>query len=113
MKEVQIEGNFDDEEHDDRYFNLIYHLLIDHRNRYDLQTSKLLDEKTIIVEIKESKLRFSLTLLGCSYLILKNDATIKSSGWVRMGWGRASKREALPRFFARAEANATMYRDLE
>ncbi len=113
MTEVQIEDNFDDEALDGQYFNLMHQFLIDYRDRYNQQTSQLLDSKIMTVEIQGSKLRFSLTPLGCSYSTIESDVNIKSEGWVRMGWRRASKRQALPRFFARAEASLILNSDLD
>lgn len=84
MSEEQIDRNFDDEDHDELYFNLIHKLLTDHRDRYELQTSRLLHDKSIIVESQGSKLRFSLTPQGCSYSTIESDVSTKSDGWVRM-----------------------------
>jgi hypothetical protein len=113
MSEEQIDRNFDDEDHDELYFNLIHKLLTDHRDRYELQTSRLLHDKSIIVESQGSKLRFSLTPQGCSYSTIESDVSTKSDGWVRMGWGRANKRKALPAFFARAEASTIINQNSE
>jgi hypothetical protein len=113
MNGEQFDRNFDDKAHDELYFNLVHKFLVDHRDRYELQASKLLHAKSIIVESQGSKLRFSLTPQGCSYSTIESDVSTKSEGWVRMGWGRASKRKALPGFFARAEASALMNHDLE
>ncbi|MEN9412372.1 MAG: hypothetical protein RIQ92_809 [Actinomycetota bacterium] len=113
VSEAEIEVNFDDHEHDDIYFELIQTLLLAHGDRYELQTSRLLHDKSIIVESQGSKLRFSLTPQGCSYSTIESVVSTKSDGWVRMGWGRASKRKALPAFFARAEASAILSQNSE
>jgi len=113
VSEAEIEINFDDHEHDDIYFELIQTLLLAHGDRYDHQASRLLDAKSMFVEIQGTKLQFSLTPQGCAYSTIESEANTKSEGWVRMGWGRASKRKALPAFFAGAEASAILSQNSE
>jgi hypothetical protein len=113
MVDKQIGRNFDDEEHDSRYFSLIYQLLIQNEARYAAQTESLLKEKVITISVKGLKLEFRLTSTGCSYSTIESNTSESSGGWIRMGWGRASKRKALPAFFARAEASALMNQESE
>lgn len=108
MNERKVDSNFDDESHDSKYFDLIHQLLIDNRDRYDFQASQILESKSIIVELQGAKLEFKLTLQGCSYSTLDSNSRSTSGGWVRMGWGKPSKRKALPGFFARAEASSIL-----
>ena len=108
MDERTIESNFDDDAFDSKYFELIDKLLINNQNRYSFQATQILELRTIDVEVKSTKLRFRLTPTGCSYQTIKSGSNRSSDGWGRMGWGRASKRKALPGFFARAEALALL-----
>lgn len=111
MTEVQIEGNFDDEEHDTRYFNLIFELANQNNSRYEIQTEKILRNGSLLVEFSGATIEFKVTPTGCSFSI-SDAASLQTSGsWLRMGWGKSAKRRALPNYFAQAEASVLMNRE--
>ena len=111
MTEVQIEGNFDDEAHDARFFDLIFDLAVKNNSRYEMQTEKILKDGSLIVEFSGATIKFKVTPTGCSFSI-SDDASARTLGsWLRMGWGKSAKRRALPNYFAQAEASVLINRE--
>jgi hypothetical protein len=97
-----------DEEWDSKYFNLIYALLELNSKHYEERAMKLLEVKTLNVEIRGVPVQFKLTPMGCAFDIRSNSHHIGGASWERMGWRKSKKQIALPEFFAQAEATILM-----
>ena len=97
--------NFDEEAHDAGYFKLLYELLEKNSSRYMKQTIEILDKGSLSVEIDDAVISFKLTPVGCTSSTVDKTCTQTSGSWHRMGWKKSAKRNALPQFFASAEAS--------
>ena len=98
------EGTLRDDDWDSKYFALIHELALKNASRYEFQADQLLKKKVLRVETRDAVIEFNLTPLGCSFSTSNNDHSRSASSWLRMGWRKSSKRRALPRYFACAEA---------
>lgn len=102
--------SLENEEWDARYFGLIYELAEKNRSRYELQTEQLLKIGFLNIECDGAVIEFKLTPTGCSFSTVDSASARSSSSWIRMGWGKSAKREALPHYFAQAEASVLIDR---
>ena len=89
---------------DNAYFSLILDLSEKNSSRYQAQMDKLIEEKFLELEIHGEKVRYKLDRVGCSFFVLSPEKVFERRAWNRFGWGKTSKRDALPNFFAKTEA---------
>lgn len=94
-----------DDAWDARYFGLILKLEVKHSSRYESQALQLLKQKNLETTFEGVRIKYKLSLTGCSVLVGNDGSRIKHSSWTRMGWRKVSKINALPNFFAKSEAN--------
>ena len=94
-----------DDEWDARYFDLINELAEKHASRYELQTDELLKKRLLKVEFNGANIEFKLTPNGCWFCTDDSLGQQNTNSWVRMGWGKSTKRRSLPNYFAEAEAS--------
>ena len=94
-----------DDEWDARYFGLINELAEKYSSRYEIQTVELLKKRALKIEVNGAIIEFKLTPKGCWYCTDDPQGQRNTNSWLRMGWGKSSKRRALPNYFAEAEAS--------
>ena len=94
-----------DDEWDTRYFGLISELAVKNASRYELQTDELLKKRVLKIEFKGANIEFKLTPKGCWFYTDDPQSQRSTNSWVRMGWGKSTKRRSLPNYFAEAEAS--------
>jgi hypothetical protein len=99
------ENSIRDDAWDARYFGLILELEERHSSRYESQALRLLKQKHLETSFEGVRIKYKLSLTGCSFFVGNDDSRIKHSSWKRMGWRKASKISALPNFFAMSEAD--------
>jgi len=90
---------------DAQYFGLILELEKKNTSKYESFADQLLKKNEIIIEVEGTEIKFKLTPIGCRYTLINSKDGTGMESWTRMGWGKAAKRKALPRFFAKAEAD--------
>lgn len=105
MSERNAGDSIRDTKWDQEYFNLILELEEKNASRYELQTSKLLVEKSLDTEVNGISVTYKLDRIGCSCFIHEDKDKNSQKNWARMGWGKSAKRKALPLFFAKSEAD--------
>lgn len=105
MPEVSSEDSIRNSDWDKKYFKLILELEERFASRYEMQASKLLEEKSIEILVNGVSITYKLDRRGCSYLIQDEKNSNVQKGWSRIGWGKSAKRKALPYLFAKSEAN--------
>lgn len=93
------------DEWDARYFSLINELAVKHASRYELQTDELLKKRVLKIEFNGANIEFKLTPKGCWFYTDDPQGQRSTNSWVRMGWGKSTKRRSLPNYFAEAEAS--------
>jgi len=94
-----------DDEWDARYFGLINELTEKHASRYEVQTDELLKKRVLKIEFSGANIEFKLTPKGCWFCTDDPQSQRSTNSWVRMGWGKSTKRRSLPNYFAEAEAS--------
>jgi hypothetical protein len=105
--DLKLEASFpDDADWDAKYFGLIFELAEKNASRYELQTAQLLTLKSMEITVNGIHIKYKLERRGCSYSVSEDRFSKKS--WIRMGWGKSSKRRALPNFFAKSEADVLL-----
>lgn len=105
MPEVSSENSIGNSDWDKKYFKLILELEERFASRYEMQASKLLEEKSMEILVNGVSITYKLDRRGCSYLIQDEKNSNVQKGWSRIGWGKSAKRKALPHLFAKSEAN--------
>lgn len=100
-----------DDEWDARYFGLINELAEKHASRYEVQTDELLKRRELKLEFNGATIEFKLTPQGCWFCTDDARGQRNTKSWIRMGWGKSSKRRALPYYFAQAEASVIIDRE--
>ena len=105
MPEASAQDPIRDTEWDQKYFKLILELEKKFASRYEIQTSKLMVEKSIEILVNGISINYKLDRLGCSYFIKDDKNSNLQKGWSRIGWGKSAKRKALPHLFAKSEAD--------
>lgn len=104
------ESNLDDEVHDAQYFQLLCELLEINSSRYEMQAEEILKNGSIKVEFSGAVIQFKITPTGCSFFTTDDNCPQTTDSWIRMGWGKSAKRNALPNYFAQAEASLLINR---
>ena len=94
-----------DDEWDTRYFGLISELAVKNASRYEVQTDELLKKRVLKIEFNGANIEFKLTPKGCWFYTDDPQGQRSTNSWVRMGWGKSTKRRSLPNYFAEAEAS--------
>lgn len=94
-----------DDEWDTRYFGLISELAEKYASRYEVQTDELLKKRILKIEFNGANIEFKLTPKGCWFYTDDPQGQRSTNSWVRMGWGKSTKRRSLPNYFAEAEAS--------
>ena len=94
-----------DDEWDTRYFGLISELAVKNASRYEVQTDELLKKRVLKIEFNGANIEFKLTPKGCWFYTDDPQGQRSTNSWVRMGWGKSTKRKSLPNYFAEAEAS--------
>ena len=94
-----------DDEWDTRYFGLISELAVKNASRYEVQTDELLKKRVLKIEFNGANIEFKLTPKGCWFYTDDPQSQRSTNSWVRMGWGKSTKRKSLPNYFAEAEAS--------
>ena len=102
------EESLRDDAWDEKYFSLILDLSEKNFSRYKSQAETLLKNKTFVVSIEGSEIRYEITPVGCRYYASENRNGEAWSGWTRMGWTKSTKRSRLPNFFASSEAGVLL-----
>lgn len=100
------ESSIRDDAWDALYFGLILELEEKYSSRYESQATQLLKQKHLETSFEGVRIKYKLSLTGCSFFVGNEDSRIKHSSWTRMGWRKASKIRSLPNFFAKSEADA-------
>jgi hypothetical protein len=95
----------EDDSRDIEFFTLMLDLLEWNNARYKSQAEQLLRDKFLEVDIDGRTLCYKLDRVGCSYWFSNKDKTVERTSWNRFGIRKSRKREALPGFFARSEAD--------
>jgi len=94
-----------DDEWDTRYFGLISELAVKNASRYEVQADELLKKRVLKIEFNGANIEFKLTPKGCWFYTDDPQGQRSTNSWVRMGWGKSTKRRSLPNYFAEAEAS--------
>ena len=94
-----------DDEWDTRYFGLMSELAVKHASRYEVQADELLKKRVLKIEFNGANIEFKLTPKGCCFYTDDPQGQRSTNSWVRMGWGKSTKRRSLPNYFAEAEAS--------
>lgn len=98
----------EDELWDAKFFGLILELAQKNVSRYEIQTSRLLKDKSLEVETNGVVITYLINRTGCSSSFVAKEGGPGQRSWARMGWKKSSKIEALPNFFAMSEAKVLM-----
>ena len=99
------EESLADPDWDNKFFGLIIDLETQNALRYERQTEDLLQNRSIKIEIAGRAVKYKISLTGCWCLVAESDNHYFKKSWSRFGYGKASKRKALPHFFAAIEAS--------
>ena len=105
MPESRSEISIGKTEWDQKYFKLVLELEERFASRYEIQASKLLEEKSMEILVNGICIIYKLDRRGCTYFMQDEKNSILQKGWSRLGWGKSAKRKALPHLFAKSEAN--------
>lgn len=101
-----------DQKWDKAYFTLIEELRTKNYQRYLEQTELLLTKNSIELELSGYTIKYKLNRKGCWFIADNSENGAGISSWNRFGWGKKSKRKALPDFFAKTEADILMPEEL-
>lgn len=98
--------NFDNEARDDEYFALFCELESQNFSRYEQQAKNLIKEKTLVLQVDDLWVKYSLDRYGC-FCDISRDAgtTFFNHSWSRLGWSNKKKERCLPTFFAQTETD--------
>lgn len=107
----QDAGSLNDKAWDARYFALINELSKKHASRYEVQADELLKKRVLKIDFNGAHIEYQLTPRGCSFFTDDPGGKQGTNSWIQMGWGKSSKRRALPHYFAEAEASVLMDRE--
>ena len=108
MSSSNENGLFPDQEWDDAYFSLIADLRNKNVLRYEEQAKLLLHRKTIEFELDGYIVKYRLDRTGCWFEATNSEKGFGKNSWNRFGWGKKAKRQGLPDFFAKTEADILM-----
>jgi len=98
--------NFDDEKRDDAYFAILDELESKNVSRYEEQAKELIKRKSLVLQIDNLWVRYSLDRLGCSCDVSYDSGnSYNEHSWSRLGRGRKNKEKWLPAYFAQTEAD--------
>ena len=73
--------------------------------RYEKQAEQIIREKSFSLELNNFSVKYALNRTGCWFEASDSKRGIQLKSWNRFGWGKSSKRRALPRFFAKTETD--------
>lgn len=105
MHESSSQDSIGSTDWDQKYFKLVLELEEKFASRYEIQASKLLEEKSMEILVNGISITYKLDRRGCSYFIQDEKNSNLQKGWSRIGWGKSAKLKALPHLFAKSEAN--------
>ena len=93
-------------EWDDAYFAFVEELLTKNNSRYESQTFELLKSRELSLKIENVVVRYRLDRVGCSFHVsVDSGVNFSAQSWTRLGWRKSQKRQGLPLFFAKTEAD--------
>ncbi len=101
----QDESSLSDKAGDEEFFGLILELEEKNASRYEKQAEDLLRNRTLEIKIAGRAVKYKIALAGCWCLVAEPDNSYLRKSWSRFGYGKTSKRKALPHFFAATEAS--------
>jgi hypothetical protein len=103
---VNDSENFDDVERDDAYFDLFFELEIENAAQYEELTKRLIKEKSLVIQIENFWVKYSLDRYGCSAEISQDAGqSFSEHSWSRLGWSKKNKEKHLPTFLAQTETD--------
>ncbi len=94
-----------DLEWDATYIAYIIELGEKNASRYEKQAEQIVREKSISLEVNSFSVKYALNRTGCWFEASDPKRGIQLKSWYRFGWGKSTKRRALPGFFARTETD--------
>ena len=98
--------NFDDVERDNAYFDLFFELEKKNAAQYEELTKRLIKEKSLVIQIENFWIKYSLDRYGCSAAISRDAGeSFSEHSWSRLGWSKKKKRKYLPTFLAKTETD--------
>ena len=98
--------NFDDVERDNAYFDLFFELEIKNAAQYEELTRRLIKEKSLVIQIENFWVKYSLDRYGCSAAISQDAGqSFSEHSWSRLGWSKKKKGKYLPTFLAKTETD--------
>ncbi len=105
MEEKSLD-NFDDEARDEAYFSLFLELESQNISRYEQQAKEIIKQKTLVLQVDNLWVKYSLDRYGCSCEISRDAGmTFSDHSWSRLGWSNRKKEKSLPTFFAQTETD--------
>jgi hypothetical protein len=105
MSQENLE-NFDDVERDNAYFDLFFELEAKNAAQYEELTKRLIKEKSLVIQIDNFWVKYSLDRYGCSASISQDSGrSFSEHSWSRLGWSNKKKGKYLPTFLAKTEAD--------
>lgn len=98
--------NFDDIERDNAYFDLFFELESKNAAQYEELTRKLIKEKSLVIQIDNFWVKYTLDRYGCTSEISRDSGrSFSEHSWSRLGWGKKKKGKYLPTFLAQTETD--------
>ena len=98
--------NFDDVERDNAYFNLFFDLESKNSALYEELARKLIKQKSLVIQIDNFWVRYSLDRYGCSAEVSSDSGqSFCEHSWSRLGWSKKNKEKHLPTFLAQTETD--------
>ena len=98
--------NFDDVERDNSYFNLFFELESKNSELYKELARKLIKQESLVIQIDNFWVRYSLDRLGCSAEVSRDSGqSFSEHSWSRLGWSKKNKEKHLPTFLAQTETD--------
>ena len=98
--------NFDDVERDNAYFDLFFELEKKNAAQYEELTKRLIKAKSLVIQIENFWVKYSLDRYGCSAAISQDAGqSFSEHSWSRLGWSKKKKRKYLPTFLAKTETD--------